>query len=332
VFKSLVNIKNLAYNSNWKKAEDLSVPVVSVGNLTVGGTGKTPLILELLQSLKTQGLAAGVISRGYKSGFIEPTEVVADSETFFGDEPTLVKSRFPKVPFFIAAKRVLAGQSLLKKYPQTQLILADDAFQHRQLARDLDIVILDATRSKEEYLPLPLGRAREGLESLSRADVIVMTKLYMSGAATPHQISAWIDEHASLKPDALKVETQIRLSKPQHIHTKEGVDDFTLRRKRWVLISAIGNPSAFESSVKQELKLKVARHKRFEDHYSYVAEDLKGLLGEESLVLTTEKDAVKLRPLVSSTAPIYSTSMSFEFLKGKEDLLAKVSGLVAKTN
>jgi tetraacyldisaccharide 4'-kinase len=332
LFSSLVKIKNLAYAREWSRVQKLSVPVVSVGNLTVGGTGKTPVICELISALEKMQISTGVISRGYKSEVSGVAEVTLGSEVYFGDEPQLVKQRFPDVPIFVGAKRPEAGGQLLKTYPKTQLILADDAFQHRRLYRDLDVVVLDATRPKEDYLPLPLGRARESLLALARADVIVLSKLYVSGAFAPAQIYEWIEELVELKPEVIKVEAQIRLEKPKQIVSGAEIDDFTLRRKRWSLISALGNPQAFEASVKQELKLKILKHKVFSDHHKYVSEDFKGLLGADSRVLTTEKDAIKLRNLVAEEDPIYSTGMTFEFIKGKEDLFAKICRLVTPSS
>ncbi|NQY99217.1 MAG: tetraacyldisaccharide 4'-kinase [Bdellovibrionales bacterium] len=332
VFQSLVGLKNLAYNLKFKAVYKLPVPVVSVGNLTVGGTGKTPLILELLHELRKNEIEVGVISRGYKSGVRDFAEVELNSEGFFGDEPTLVKSQFPEVPFFISADRMKAGSKLLEKYPDTRLLLADDAFQHRRLHRDFDIVVLDATRPKGEYQLLPAGRAREGFGALQRADAIVLSKLYMPGAVTPNVLYSWIEEKFEMSPDILKVETQVELGRPEHVITGQQVDDFTLRRKRWILLSAIGNPDAFEASVKNSLKLRVDRHKRFADHHDYTKDDLKGLLGKDALVLTTSKDAIKLKALLGPEHAVYETKMDFDFLSGKEDLLAKISGLVAPAN
>lgn len=164
--------KNRAYERGWFRQQRLRVPVVSIGNLSVGGSGKTPLTIRLAALLRDRGVAVDVLSRGYGRRSHEPLRVDrAGPWPDYGDEPLLIAQQ-ARVPVYVGARRYAAGLLAESDFPVPQLHLLDDGFQHRQLARDLDIVVLH--RSDFAGTLLPAGRLRERLSSLQRADVLVL--------------------------------------------------------------------------------------------------------------------------------------------------------------
>ncbi|HKR26686.1 MAG TPA: tetraacyldisaccharide 4'-kinase [Acidobacteriaceae bacterium] len=164
--------KNRAYDRGWFRQQRLRAPVVSIGNLSVGGSGKTPLTIRLAELLSDRGVVVDVLSRGYgrRSHQVQRVEV-AGSWQDYGDEPLLVAQQ-AEVPVYVGASRYAAAMLAESGSPAPQLHLLDDGFQHRQLARDLDIVVLHRSDFTEGMLPA--GRLREPFSSLRRADVLVL--------------------------------------------------------------------------------------------------------------------------------------------------------------
>lgn len=177
LYDLVMRIRNKMYDSGKLKTYKFDKPIVSVGNLTMGGTGKTPIICKLLHFWALeQGLRPAVISRGYKSKVRGVAKVHLDIKTnYFGDEPAMVVNRFPNVPFYIGADRVAVVESVLAN-ESVDIIFADDAFQHRQF-HAVDIVDLECTEDKMNYQVLPAGRGRERVSGLKRADYIILNKV-----------------------------------------------------------------------------------------------------------------------------------------------------------
>lgn len=148
-----------------------------------GGTGKTPVIAALIEWAIQSGYRPGVVSRGYGRQSYGVQAVHADDESAerFGDEPTMLKKQFVNVPIYVGADRVQAAMQLVSEHP-VNLIFADDAFQHRKLKRDIDIVLIDATAPTSDYHPLPWGMARESFESLRRAQFVILTKVNLASS------------------------------------------------------------------------------------------------------------------------------------------------------
>jgi len=173
LFGVVTAARRWAYRSGLLKTNRLPVPVVVVGNVIAGGSGKTPVVMALLEHLRARGIAAGVVSRGYGRESRECREVRFDSAPGeVGDEPLLVVRRCA-VPFFVAASRAQAARALLAAYPRTQVIVSDDGLQHYALDREIEICVFDERGTGNGWL-LPAGPLREPARRLDRVDAIVL--------------------------------------------------------------------------------------------------------------------------------------------------------------
>ncbi len=292
LFGAIVKIRNLAFDLHLLKEESLPVPVLSVGNLSVGGTGKTPLTMLLIEQLKARGLKVGLISRGYGGQYKDLAEVdLNETWKSFGDEPVMIKTRFPDVPIFLSPKRVKAAKALLEKN-KVDLIIADDAFQHRYLKRNCDVVLIDSTQPEADYKMLPQGMLRENFAALNRANWIVITK---TNLLSENEILGRLKFlNSNIKAERIlsgDLVAQGVFTSDGHMLTRESL-------KELVLVSGIGRPQAFEKGVKDYLQSEIKKHFIFKDHFDYTDADLEkiftGLQPDQKLI-TTEKDYVRLK-------------------------------------
>lgn len=301
MYGMMMNLRNWAYSSGALKIEKASVPVVSVGNLTVGGTGKSPLIMKLVDWCRSQDISVGVVSRGYKAAYQGAEEVLLsqpDAAHFYGDEPVMIKSRFPGVPVVVGRKRIEACQKLLGTH-KVQLILADDAFQHRRLHRDFDVVVVDAYDDPDDFHVMPFGRGREPLSQIERADIAVLNRANLAPKAN---VAKWVDVFHRYDVEYLNCNTVLRY--PENI-------------KKVLLVSAIGRPQSFESLVKAQ-GIEVVEHLIFRDHYGYQHSDatqINMLLKKYNIqtILTTEKDDVKLKRFESLAPYLQVATLQLDF-------------------
>jgi tetraacyldisaccharide 4'-kinase len=278
MFGAAVGLRNALYDRGLLKINRLSRPVVSIGNISVGGSGKTPFVIALGELLKQRGITFDVLSRGYRRKATRPAIVnPVGSPEEFGDEPLLIARKL-QVPVIVGADRHQAGLLAEQTFP-SQLHLLDDGFQHRQLHRDLDIVMLPASDLGDTLLPI--GRLREPVASLQRADVLVMEY-----AATPTDFGGAV----------WKVERDLQLG---------GSDKLTA-----VLFCGVARPRRFFSEIEGLLPHgRVLEQLAFPDHHRYRAEDIERLLkiktqsGAECFI-TTEKDEINLREFSDRLQPL----------------------------
>ena len=294
LYAGIAAARNLFYDSGILVASDVGAPVVSIGNLTAGGTGKTPLVAYLVEQLRLRGVRVGIVSRGYGGTEKGPIRVLAAEERAaarFGDEPAWYASRFPDVPVYVGADRVAAASELVMK-EGVRLVLADDAFQHRRLERALDILVVDATEPRWHYRPLPLGRLRESRASVRRADFVIITKCNLGRP----------EDLAALKADVsggkvFEVESAIVGYRDLAGGKEEPAS--ALSGKKVFLASGIGRPETFAALVAQTGGARIVGHEAFPDHHAYsdvdggAIERLAAAAGAEAIAIT-EKDAVKL--------------------------------------
>ncbi len=254
----------------FRPAARLPVPVIVVGNLTVGGTGKTPLVLWLVARLRAAGHRPGVISRGYGAAALTPAGVRPDSDAgTVGDEPALIARRLA-CPVWVGRDRRAAAQALLAAHPDVDVIVSDDGLQHYALPRDMEIVVVDGRRGLGNGLLLPAGPLREGPGRLAGVDAVVVNG-DDSGPAFP----------VPTYPMRLVGESLYNLSRPEWRETPAHFSGRTLHA-----VAAIGNPARFFAAL-QGLGLTVTAHP-FPDHHPFRAGDL-----PPGIVVMTEKDAVK---------------------------------------
>src|SRR5438067_2056343 len=252
----------------------LPVKVISIGNLTVGGTGKTPLVIALANALREQGRRAGVISRGYGRRVGENVFEVSDGQSVrgnpakTGDEPFLIAERCPEVPLAVGVNRYAAGRYLLDRFDLDTLIL-DDGFQHLALKRNIDVLLLDATAPFGNGYVLPRGRLREGLSALGRATLLVVTRSGQAG-----DLQGVLKAIRRLAPDTALCVTDFIATGLERIGVGESERPHSLKGERVVAMSAIGNPDAFQRSL-ESLGAVVVQHCVFPDHHSYCWPDVR---------------------------------------------------------
>jgi tetraacyldisaccharide 4'-kinase len=300
LFSTAVKVREKIYAAGLIASHDVGIPVISVGNITVGGTGKTPTVDFLLRRFAGAGIKVGVVSRGYRSRQVGPVSVEAKGRELsfladeFGDEPTMIKWRNPQIPVVIGRDRVAACEYLRKNNPGIQLIFADDAFQHWRLKRDIDVVVLDATEPPDSYLPLPLGRAREGFEALRRAQYVIINKTNLGSHSN---VEFLLSKLAHLKKENI-LRFQYQITGLRGL--KSGERQHEIKSKKYFLVSGIGRTNTFKSLLQKNLGIEIVGEHHFPDHFTYEINSIqKIMLGARKAgadrVLMTEKDAVKFQ-------------------------------------
>ncbi|MGB2984709.1 MAG: tetraacyldisaccharide 4'-kinase [Phycisphaerae bacterium] len=294
-----VALRNTRYDRSGPRAV-LDIPVISVGNLTVGGTGKTPFVIELVKRLDRMGLSPAVVSRGYKAAEGQPN-----------DEERLIRESCPSVVCICDPDRAAAGQFARTKFGADVIVL-DDGFQHRQLARTLDIVLIDATCPFGFGHLLPRGLLREPVGSLRRAQIVVLTRCDQVSSAALSRVEARLrnvecgrgkaedgrrNSSFTIPPSPFTI-----LQCTHRVTSVDRLDDTPLASplegKRAVVFAGIGHPGAFLTTVRS-LGVEVVGQRFWPDHHRYTPRDIStlrrpGRFPPHDLLITTEKDAVKL--------------------------------------
>lgn len=267
VFAALAGLRRWAYRAGLLKSERMPVPVVVVGNVIAGGSGKTPVVMALVEHLRSRGLAPGVVSRGYGRVLSDCREVRPNSRASeVGDEPMLVAQRCD-VPVFVAASRVAAAKALLAAYPATQVIVSDDGLQHYRLQRDIEICMFDERGTGNGWL-LPAGPLREPWPR--NVDLVLRT-------GAPQGIAGF-EVRRRLAPVARREDgTEIELS--------------SLRGRTVKALAGIAKPDAFFAMLRA-IGLQLGETVALRDHYDFGKEPV--LAGRSELLVCTEKDALKL--------------------------------------
>lgn len=291
VFGLIARLRGAAYDLGVARAHRLDVPVISVGNLSVGGTGKTPMVVWLARKLLRRGLRPGILSRGFGPSTGRAGDGVR------GDEAAVIVAQVPDAPHHQDPDRVRGGRELARR--GLDAILLDDGFQHRRLARDLDLVLVDATRPWGLPTPpgggppvralLPRGLLREPPSALARADAVILTR---ADEVEPAELDRLRGEIAELAP-ALPILEAVHW--PIAVHDPDGwrLSTEVLRGREVELASGIGNPASFEATVAR-LGASIVRHHRFPDHHAWSPGDLEGPGDGQRMLVTTQKDAAKL--------------------------------------
>jgi len=316
---------------NWKfdrgkDVQRIDVPVISVGNLTTGGTGKTPFVIWLasfiraIQVSSPHGRRLAIVSRGY--GAVEGQ---------VNDEALEMEQRLPSVPHLQGPDRVQLARTAIEEL-ETEVILLDDGFQHRRIDRDLDIVLVDATRPFGYGHLLPRGLLREPVGSLNRADVVVLTRCNQVAEEYRRKIKKRILE---TNPAVLWVECDM---KPSRFLQASGADmpleEF--RGQEVMAISAIGNPAGFQSTLTQ-LGMQIKQTIVWGDHHHYTREDLEMIRTMASqkpvkAVICTHKDLVKLNVDRIGNLPLLALQVDIVLNTGRPPLEQKIRQLVAGSN
>ncbi len=316
IFKFVTDLRNKLYDCNFLKSEKINVPVISVGNLSTGGTGKTPMVDFIIDNLK-RDYNISVLSRGYNrksKGFIEIKN--SDNPSLVGDEPFLIKSNHSEVPVFACEDRVEGAKKIISEN-NTNLILLDDAFQHRKISRNLDIVLTDYNNLFYKDYLLPYGNLRESRNNINRADVIIVTKC-------PLDFN---------KADANKIKNQINPKKTQSLFFSQikyseilfgfkEVSFKSITNSKLTLVTGIAN----SQPLKEYLKKNNVNFNHFDypDHYNYSRKDVNKILAttKNNIILTTKKDYYKLSQFKIDN--LLYIDIKVEFLDGKQEFLSTI--------
>ncbi|MBC7944074.1 MAG: tetraacyldisaccharide 4'-kinase [Burkholderiales bacterium] len=282
VFRAAVALRRALYKTRLLKSARLSVPVIVVGNITVGGTGKTPVVIWLVTRLAARGMRPGIISRGYGGKLRGPYQVNGDSDPrMVGDEPVLLAQR-TGCPVWIARDRVAGAARLLQKHPECNVLIADDGLQHYRLRRDIEIAVLDAARGLGNRLMLPAGPLREPASRLRSVDAIVVNG---NGADLAPEQSP-VSPRLLIYPMTLRGAELGNLLNPA-----ARIPVLSLRGLSVAALAGIGNPRRFFDHLAQ-LGLDFTAYP-LPDHHVFTAGDLD--IADVDAIVMTEKDAVKCR-------------------------------------
>jgi tetraacyldisaccharide 4'-kinase len=310
-----VGWRNRAFDRGRRKICRAKVPVVSVGNLTVGGTGKTPCVEFVARFYRQLGLQVTLLSRGY------------GSEAGRNDEALVLEENLPDVPHLQGADRAALATTAVEEL-ESDILVLDDGFQHRQLHRDLDIVLIDATCPWGHGYLLPRGLLREPVGSLKRADVVMLTRCDL---VSPAAVQAIRETVARIKPDLPIVESTHRPAEWCNA-TRQTAMLESLKDRPIAGFCGLGNPDAFRQTL-VKLGLNVTTWRTFPDHHPYTKDHVEELrswarqLPADAAVVTTQKDLVKIRLDRLGERQLWALKIQLDMTSGQDAL----EGLLRKT-
>jgi tetraacyldisaccharide 4'-kinase len=320
LYGTVVWCRNKLFDYKVLKSKEFRLPIITIGNITVGGTGKTPHTEYLIRQLRNDYKLA-ILSRGYKRktrGF----RLAGENSTFeeIGDEPLQIKHKFPDVTVAVDSDRVNGINRIIELEPETDIILLDDGYQHRWVTPGINILLIDYHRPLSEDSLLPLGRLREPVSEKRRADIIVVTKM-------PDSISAIDKRLILMNIDAQQHQTvyftSIKYGKPLPVFQNDGEleVDFNDPLLSILLVTGIANPQNLIEKLSKQYK--TLEHISFPDHYAFQESDIQDiqeifskLPGDSKAIITTEKDAIRMLNFeyhVNQRAAWYYVPIEIEF-------------------
>lgn len=321
----VARLRALLYDWGWFAQRKLPVPVLSVGNLTLGGTGKTPVVILLTDLLLAQGKRVAILSRGYRRTSTDPYLLVSNGARLLvgpneaGDEPFLMAQRCPKAIVAVGADRYELGYWVMDRFPIDCLVL-DDGFQHLGLYREVNLLLVDATDADGLAALVPAGRLREPLQAAARATAIVVTRADVPAQVTDvrHRLQAAI----GAMPDPIQVVfrpvsfVSLVTGASQPLSWPKG--------KTALLCSGVGHTGSFRSLV-ETTGIKILDEVAYVDHHAYTSQDVEQLRAraaelQAELVVTTEKDACKLAALLRPTDGWWAVRLTTNVIVGEDRL------------
>lgn len=326
IYASVMYIRNLFFDVRLFRSKKLSAPVISVGNLTTGGAGKTPAVVSIARQLQAYGCKVGVVGRGYKRasrGYVlvsDGVNVLVDAERG-GDEPVMLAHALPGAIVAVDENRCRGGEYIIENFP-VDVIILDDGFQHRALHRDLDIVLINASRQDHLRAHIPVGRLRERMQSLQRADIVLITKY--TNDRVYESIEHVVQRYAAAPILGLK----FRPAGCVDVFRQGEMPIEKLITKTAYLFSGIAETEDFHKTVR-DLHITVQGVRWFKDHHRFGEEDIRRLLKKAEasgadILLTTEKDAVRLnsyKDLFIQRIPLYALRISITMKTKDQDVL-----------
>ena len=313
LYMLVTTLRNYLYNTNIFNINKLPCKIISVGNITTGGSGKTPTVEFLALYLQSIGKNVGIISRGYgrSSKHVKLVTDGIDKPTSweqYGDEAFLLSQNLNSIPIVVGESKYEAGLKITSEF-DLDVIIIDDGFQHRSLHRDLDIVLINSKDNQKTHKLLPLGNLREQISGLERADLIIYTKTNL------HNNIGYLNR--LLKDvDIEKINSMLETKSMLIGKDKQEIDKADLKSKNIYLLSAIGDNRGFKKTV-EKISANIVGHSKFLDHYTFKTSDLQKVQSDAkklsaNYIITTEKDLVKI-PDVNLEIPIYALKTEIHF-------------------
>ncbi len=339
IYEQLVNIKLLGYKLGISGKETLDCYVISLGNITVGGTGKTPTAQRLARDISEMGYKVVILNRGYRAKWHGEVGIVSDGKELkmtaaeAGDEAFMLAKHLPSVPVLIGAERAVTGRYAIEHFGAEVAIL-DDGYQHWQLIRDMDILLVDAVNVFGNGYILPRGTLRESMSHISRADVCLITKSDQAEAGAGDYIRETVhkyNENAQIIESIHQPRCFIPLAEWFKDLAQDGIGTEKISGKKVMAVSAIGNPASFERTLR-DLGAEVIESLRYPDHHEYTMTEMQDVLEQadaldaEAIVLT-EKDAVKIPEEVAKkiwSIPILVICVEVKFQTGGDEFKSEL--------
>jgi tetraacyldisaccharide 4'-kinase len=338
-YRGVVAARYASYASGVRRRQQLPCRVISIGNLTLGGTGKTTLTIWMARWYQQHGWRVAVLSRGYRAQTTIPFCVVSVGDgplldwRAVGDEPYLLACSLPGVPVLIGKDRYRSGRYACDHFG-AQVVILDDGFQYYALQRDLDMVLLDASNPFGHGTLFPRGTLREPLHALRRANAIILTRVEMAAERLPALCQQLRRCHAH--QPVYYMTTVAEALYQGETCVPDGLTQ--LRQRRVVAFAGIGNPQAFASTLAQ-LESNVVALLVFPDHHPYTPADWHTIVDlacqrHAECLVTTEKDAVRLASSWQAPMPVYSLRIGVSFVQGHATLQQQLQTLdqYAKTH
>lgn len=316
LYALILIIRRRLYHAGVLPARTLKVPLISVGNLTTGGTGKTPVTMMLAQHLHAEGRRVGILTRGYRSAAEKQGAVIAGRNatpfdlSLVGDEAALMARRLPECIIGVGADRVARAQSLINDH-QVDCLILDDGFQHLRLRRTLNIVVVDATLGFGNGWCLPAGPLRERLSRVRAAEIVLLTKVEGASSEQIEELMASVAQYVDAE---VIFPLQTRVTAVRDFATGDPIE---IRDRRLWLFSGIGNPESFAETVRRQGG-RPAGQTIFRDHHVFTDQDLAALRvervgGQAELLVTTAKDAARLRAQAWAPGECAVIEIAFDF-------------------
>jgi tetraacyldisaccharide 4'-kinase len=315
-YSVVVGLRNFLYSKRWLEIRTANVPVISIGNITAGGTGKTPLVIWLCKFLQNKNIPCAILTRGYK----------ARGTT---DEPAVIAESCPQAKVIINPNRAEAANEAVDKFG-AKILIMDDGFQHRRLARDLDIVTIDATCPFGYGMLLPAGLLREPVASLERADAVVLTRC---DQISESELSRIEQKLRLINPDIVVAES---VHSPIYARTISGekITIEQIKGKKIFAFCGIGNPDAFLSTIRNT-GANLIGSKIYNDHYHYTDGDIDDIHGQANrlgadLILSTQKDYTHYTAFATRyEMPFAYLAVEIKFISGEDKLKQLIKDVLA---
>ena len=340
-YRGAVALRNAAYEYGISPQARLPCRVVSVGNLTVGGSGKTACTELIANKLKARGCRVAVLSRGYggrrraywlrwENGKLLLNGQTGAAHDGLADEPQLLAQHLEGIPIVVGARRDRTGRLAATKF-QADVVILDDGFQHRRLARDCDIVLIQSRMPLSGWDMLPRGPMREGLTALARAHIVIITKADQS----LNTVGALTERLRMINPNAAFATAEHAPDQVMDGLVGKSMELTRLDGLRLGLLSSIGDPEGFEATIGR-CQANICWHKAFPDHHKYREADWTAIMkhvegNRPDAVVTTEKDWVRLKHLVSDrplrSVPVWVLTVRMHLLSGEEAVDAQLAAL-----